>query len=207
MGSRKNRPTNYWKRGASLAFALLLAASVALVPATANGAALGGKWKTPTFTYYRNVGTFTDYSSPAAGAAASWSSNTKFSPVLGTVGAQVWYTVAAYGTTDWLGIGEPAPNPYAGTYTSGSIKINASWLNTRHFNCSTPGASTCTYAADTANQKQCVSAHEMGHVIGLAHTASTSGTIMNIDHGVRCHTKALTGATSGDATDVKAIYP
>jgi hypothetical protein len=118
----------------------------------------------------------------------------------------VWYNVNDYGVTDWLGMGEPGPTVTSGTYTYGSIRINAGWLNTRHFGCATPGAANCVYDADNANQKQCVSAHEMGHIIGLAHTGAATNKIMNVDHGARCHTMALTGATAGDASDVAAIY-
>jgi len=200
-----NRYTPAWAR--IIAVGVMVAAVVAMAPPVANGAALGGKWATPTYTYYRNVGTYSDYSSPAAGAAAAWTNNTKFYVALGSVGSQVFYNVSNYGVTDWFGIGEPAPNVTSGTYTYGSIRVNAGWLNTRHFNCASPGATSCAYAADNANQKQCVSAHEMGHVIGLAHTDATTNKIMNIDHGARCHTKALTGPTTGDAADVKAIYP
>lgn len=188
------------------AVALVLVASLAIAPFAANGAALGGKWATPTYTYYRSVNGYTAYSSSAAGAAAAWNSNTAFNVVLGTVGSAVWYNVNDYGVTDWLGIGEPGPNATSGTYTNGSIRINAGWLDTRHFNCTTPGAQSCAYAADDANQRQCVSAHEMGHIIGLAHTGVTTNTIMNVNHGDRCHAKGLTGPTAGDSNDVNAIY-
>jgi len=202
-----NRIRKQRRSGLRFTVAMLLAVSIALPPSAANGVAFGGKWATPTYTYYRAVNGYTDYNSPATGAAASWTSNTKFNVALGTAGSAVWYNVNDYGVTDWLGVGEPGPNLTSGTYTYGTIRVNAGWLNTRHFNCATPGAASCTYAADNANQKQCVSAHEMGHVIGLAHTDDAANKIMNPNHGVRCHTNNLTGPTTGDASDVKAIYP
>lgn len=176
--------------------------------APAYGVALGGKWPSPNYSYFKNLNGYTGYDAPSTYAGNGWTSATKFSISLAPpTSALVAYVVDAYGTTDWFGIGYPGPDPFSGPYTYGYVHVNASWLNTRHFNCTVPGASACAYPADTAAQKQCVSSHEMGHVIRLAHTPSTSSDIMNIDHGARCHAKALTGPTGLDASAVLAIYP
>lgn len=190
---------------ALLATAMLVAATVGAAPSSAIP--LGGKWAHPNYSYFKSVGAYTGYNAPITNAAGAWNAGTKFSIALApATSAQVSLTVANYGATDWFGLGEPGPSVTTGTYTYGSIKINAGWLNTRHFNCATPGAASCAYAADAAPKKRCVVAHEMGHVIGLAHTAASSNKIMNVDHGARCHTKALTGPTANDKADVEAIY-
>ena len=131
----------------------LVATSVAMVSPSANGAALGGRWSSPSYSYYKNLSGFGGYDTAVTNAGNSWGASTKFRVTLAPpTSASVSLTVSNYGATDWLGLGTPGPTWYAGTYTYGSIQINAGWLNTRHFNCTTLGAATCQFPAESESQ-------------------------------------------------------
>ncbi|MBM9460258.1 hypothetical protein JK386_10115 [Nocardioides sp. zg-536] len=178
-----------------------------LAPEPSKANPLGGKWRNPSYTYFSQLNGYSGYDSPVTSAAAGWTKFGGFTiSAVSATSATVSVAVNNYGPTDWLGIGTPGPSHSSGTYTYGSIKINAGWLNRRHFNCLLPDHSTCTYAADTSAKKKCVVVHEMGHVIGLAHTSAGSNKVMNVDHGQGCHVKGLTNPTSYDKNDVAEIY-
>ena len=169
---------------------------------------LGGKWAHPNYSYFTSVNGYTGYLTPISNAAGLWSSRTVFSMSEGPpTSAPVGVFVDNYDNTDWIGIGIPGPNVSSGTYTYATVHANTYWLNGRHFNCASPGPA-CKYPADTASQRQCVIGHELGHTIGLAHTAESPAyrSIMNPDHGKRCHSWALVGPQTHDINDVAGIY-
>jgi hypothetical protein len=146
---------------------------------------------------------YSGYSDPIDNAADGWTNKTKFTYYLApATSANVAVNVDDYGATDYLAFGLPGPNVSGGTYTYGSVQINAGWLNTRHYNCATPGAASCDYPADSDSERRCVATHELGHIIGLAHTGDSPGyqSIMNPLHGKRCHTWAIVSPSSTTST-------
>lgn len=170
---------------------------------------LGGRWSSPQTTYFKQLNGYSGYSDPIDNGADGWTNKTKFTYYLApATSASVAVNVNDYGATDYLALGVPGPNAYGGTYTYGTVQINAGWLNTRHYNCATPGAASCDYPADSNSERRCVATHELGHIIGLAHTGDSPGyqSIMNPLHGKRCHTWAIVSPQQHDIDDVQALY-
>lgn len=167
-------------------------AIVGVVGSVAQAHNLGGKWGQKSYMYHNNMNGHTWYEANVMDPSASrWTSQTIFglsksSPLNSAVAHVV------YSANDGLyGYGEPGPNPFGGTYTYGTVKVNDYNVGPH----------------DNQRQKNCVAAHEMGHVIGLAHNENTTyNSIMYRYHDKRCHTWDLLGPQPHDETDVSQLY-
>lgn len=109
--------------------------------------------------------------------------------------------VDQYDNVDWFGAVTHSPSQTSGTYTYSVNRIS-------HFNTTNTGglhARFYGYTASTAD-KACTSAHEWGHVIGLAHHSSTPGTVMRTSHTDRCYHSGVSAPASHDFADVDYLY-
>ena len=193
------------KAGAAALAALVM---VVMTAPPSQSHFLGGRWGGTSYGYTVNLNGHARFDGPIADAGRVWTNRTVFT--VSRVSAQsatVWGSVSA-SYYDWIGLGVPGPNPEYGKYTYGNFYISSVWLNHRHFNCANPGAAACDYPKDSDSQLECVASHEMGHVMGLAHTEATIGykAIMHPNHGTRCHAWAIIGSQAHDTGDIAALY-
>ncbi|MGH9857307.1 MAG: matrixin family metalloprotease, partial [Acidobacteriota bacterium] len=146
---------------------------------------LGGEWASPSYTYYT-----TSYYSQVAQARDNWNNNTIFSVIETSPSqADVAITHADYGAV-WDGYSEPGPDPDSGTYTYGQIRLNDYWL-----------------LQYTHEKRISAIAHEMGHMMGLAHYNNPNDhSIMHSSTNIRYDNWGLTGPAGHDISDVQQLY-
>lgn len=171
----------YARRRAILVSVVITLMFLSVTPVFAE--LLGGKWPTPSFSYYKD-----SYSGQVAEARDNWNNNTVFYMYeLQPWQAAVSITNGDYGAVNWDGYAYVGPNPYGGTYTYGGVVLNDYWL----FQYTHP-------------KRVSVIGHEMGHVIGLNDTSNYS--IMVGDTPTRYDAWGLTGPTNYDINDVDNLY-
>ncbi|HYE09870.1 MAG TPA: hypothetical protein VEF53_06805 [Patescibacteria group bacterium] len=157
-----------------LSLLLSLVILVTLFTSYAYAETFGGKWASNP-TYYLSSSHI--YYQEFLSAVNAWNSKLastgtsirikSSSATSATIGPNFEY----YGDTGWVGYGRPGPDPYSGTYLYADLKFNRTeldWL-------SDPEATG-------------VAIHELGHVLGIAHTVSSPNpSVMrqgNIDDGI-----------------------
>lgn len=191
--------------------ALFVAAALTLAGSGAYAHFLGSKWAHSTYTYSIQLNGYPGYESPTVLAASEWANRTRFNPERQQGSGQVSIQMLGYRPNDFIAIGIPGPQVGGpATYTNGNIQVSAKWLNGPHVNCTQMSLNQCVYqSADDDFKKKCVIGHEMGHVMGLAHTEWGIGyrSLMHPDHGQVCHAWLLGGAVEHDVGDISALYP
>jgi predicted Zn-dependent protease len=173
---------------------LLIAFSVLIVSTQAKAGIFGGKWASNP-TYY--ISTSNVYYSEFVQAVSSWNS------ALSSVGASISiksstatsasFIPAAefYGSTGWNGYCKPGPDPFSGTYTYVTYKLNR------------------TYMDDFAPAKRkAICTHELGHALGLAHNSYTSPKTLMYEggSGVYYDVWSISSPQSADIADLNSIY-
>jgi predicted Zn-dependent protease len=150
---------------------------------TVGATAQGGKW-TSNITYY--VPNNDAYLTNIRTAVNDWNNvlgqyTTLTIRTADVLGAKVTASSAYYGTdVCWTGMGEPGPNPYSGTYTYGSVRLNRSHLDNKW------------YITQVAT-------HEFGHILGLAHAYENVSSIMSLFNNAPT-------ITSYDKAEIDKIY-
>ncbi|MCD6345706.1 MAG: hypothetical protein J7M17_08930 [Anaerolineae bacterium] len=177
-----------YKKVASIIPPILTALSVSIIVVLAYAVYavyMGGKWSTPSFTYY----TAPRYASAIASARSNWNCNTVFNMYeVSPLAAQVGISSANYGHTNWAGNTYLYPNPYGGIYQAGHIYLNEYYLDYY------------------VNQRMVIIAHEMGHIIGLGdlppwqYCAVMTG---SLDALISC---GVTGVTQDDINHTNNLY-
>lgn len=94
---------------------------------------------------------------------------------------------AYYGETGWSGRGRPGPDPYSGNYTYADLQLNRTYL-------------------DGMNEEEPIEVitHELGHVLGLAHTVSSSN--KSIMYQGAYQTWTITTPQTYDYNSLNSIY-
>ena len=129
------------------------------VPGVSYAVSLGGRWQSnPTYNSSGLV-----MQAQVNSAIQDW--NSALSSVDSSI--TISYSTAAsatlgitenfFGYTGWNAMGTPGPDPYSGTYTYAGISLNRTYMD---------GFSN--------TKRRAIIAHEVGHILGLAHYNSSS---------------------------------
>ena len=170
----------------------IFSSSLVALPTSADGAKLGGKWTTNPKTITTVLPSA--YQTPMNDSIVAW--NSIFSQIgsarridkTSVSSSTVTLNAVSYGNTSWNAQGQPGPSITSGTYTYGTMRLNRTYMD-----------------AYTARKKRAISAHEWGHLLGLAHRDGK--VLMNVQgSGVYYDQWGIFYPTSADKTDLDQIY-
>lgn len=169
---------------------LLTVALCLLITSFSYAHTLGGKWATNVGWWYDSSDS---YYSTFQSAASNWNNAANNITWYQTTmtSAVVIPRADFYGATGWDGYGYSGPDMYSGTYTYGDVQINRTYTDEYE-----------------PNRKVGVATHEYGHILGLAHTNTTSyPSIMYNSAGYAYATWGIYYPVSHDITDINNLYP
>jgi predicted Zn-dependent protease len=170
---------------------MVLALMIAAYPnKTADATVLGGKWASD-FNCYIQTSTYYGY---AYNSIDVWNdcldsigSNMDIST--STTSYSVYITQTSSSLSDWFGLTDLYPSQSSSIYTAANVTYNHYYL-----------------ANEGTTLKTAVAIHEMGHVLGLAHTANESNDSIMLTYVEDAIDRGITGPTSYDISDLDSIY-
>jgi predicted Zn-dependent protease len=142
--------------------------TVVLIPKVEAYTLIGGKYASGniTYTYYGSG----SYNLAALQGAQAWDNagtnnvNLTWSNTVST--ANIIFRQDDYGNLNWNARCANKPVHSSGTYTKSDIDFNEHWMDSM-----------------TASQRQGVSAHEVGHALGLDHVTTTNQVMCTAQDG------------------------
>ena len=148
----------------------------------------GYKWSSKAIYYEVHSNASGVNNTAFTGGIGSWNTNTNVTLISSSVNKTVYCNVISMSTVDWDGLCSP--------YVSGSLFSEVfCFLNTYY---------TGSYSA---NKRQSVAAHEIGHALGLADLSSGSTALMNGYTYYRYDTNGVYTVQTDDKNGVNYLYP